>query len=64
MHPLVEPGPDAAWFCVQYSADSVNGTSICANQVINGSIDFVDSDAASNQSRFYRAVPLLNPPSE
>jgi hypothetical protein len=40
-----------------------NWTPVCTNQVINGSIDFVDPDAAGNPSRFYRAVPLTNPPS-
>ena len=55
---LATPGPDAAWFSVECSTDLVNWTSICTNQVINGSIDFVDPDAASNSSRFYRAVPL------
>ena len=61
---LITPGPDAAWFYVQCSTDLVNWTSVCTNQVINGSIDFVDPDAAGNPSRFYRAVPLANPPSE
>ena len=61
---LVAPGPDAAWFSVECSTDLVNWTAVCTNQVVNGSVDFVDPDAASNQSRFYRAVPLNNPPSE
>ena len=61
---LVTPGPDAAWFCVEYSTDLVNWTPVCTNQVINGSIDFVDPDAQGNPSRFYRAVPLTGPPSE
>jgi Bacterial Ig domain/Calx-beta domain len=61
---LAIPGPDAAWFSVECSTDLVNWTSICTNQVINGSIDFVDPDAASNSSRFYRAVPLTNAPAE
>ena len=61
---LVTPGPDAAWFCIQYSTDLANWTTACTNQVINGSINFVDLDAAGNPSRFYRAVPLTNPPSD
>ncbi len=61
---LAAPGPDAAWFSIEYSTDLVNWTSICTNQVINGSIDFVDPDAVGNPSRFYRAVPLTNAPSE
>ena len=61
---LATPGPDAAWFSVECSTDLVNWTSVCTNQVVNGSIDFVDPDAQSNPSRFYRAVPLTNAPSE
>ena len=61
---LVTPGPDAAWFCVQYSTDMVNWISVCTNQVVDGSIDFVDPDAAGSPSRFYRAVPLTNAPSD
>ncbi len=61
---LTIPGPDAAWFSVECSTDLVNWTSVCTNQVINGSIDFVDPDAAGNPSRFYRAVPLNNAPAE
>jgi len=61
---LVAPGPDAAWFCVQYSTDMINWSPICTNQVINGSIDFVDPDAQNNPAQFYRAVPITNPPSE
>jgi len=61
---LAKPGPDAAWFSVEYSTDLVNWTPVCTNQVVNGSIDFVDPDAAGNQSRFYRAVPLNSPPSD
>jgi hypothetical protein len=61
---LVANGPDAAWFCAQYSTDLVNWTTACTNQVIKGSIIFVDPDAAGNPSRFYRAVPLINPPSD
>ena len=49
-------GPDGAWFRVEYSTDVVNWTPICTNQVVNGSIDFVDPSASSAQARFYRAV--------
>jgi hypothetical protein len=59
---LGAPGPDGAWFHVEYSTDLLNWTSICTNQVVNGSIDFIDADAASDQSRFYRTVPETNPP--
>jgi hypothetical protein len=61
---LVAPGPDAAWFCIEYSTDLARWTPVCTNQVINGSIDFVDPDTAGNPSRYYRAVPLTNLPSD
>ncbi len=61
---LKETGPDAAWFCIEYSTNLVNWTPVCTNQVIDGSIDFVDPDASNNSSRFYRAVPVTNPPSD
>lgn len=61
---LVAPGPDAAWFSIQYSTDLINWTPVCTNQVINGSIDYVDPDAPGSPSRFYRAVPVLTPPSD
>ena len=55
-------GPDGAWFHVEYSADLIHWTPICTNQVVNGSIDFVDPDAATNPARFYRTVPEAGPP--
>ena len=50
-----------AWFHIESSADLVNWSPMCTNQVINGSIDFVDPDSSSAGWRFYRAVPELNP---
>jgi Bacterial Ig domain/Calx-beta domain len=55
-------GPDGAWFHIEYSPDAINWTPICTNQVIAGSIDFVDPDAPGNSAGFYRAVPELSPP--
>jgi len=57
-------GPDGAWFHIEASTDLANWTSLCTNQVINGSIDFIDPDAQNSQSRFYRAVPESGPPLE
>ena len=37
-------------------------TIFCTNQVVNGRIDFVDPDAATNPARFYRTVPEAGPP--
>ena len=59
---LTAAGPDGAWFHVDYSTDLVNWTPVCTNQVVNGSIDFVDPDAAANPARFYRTVPESGPP--
>jgi len=55
-------GPDGAWFHVEYSTDLIHWTPICTNQVVNGSMDFVDPDAATNPARFYRTVPEAGPP--
>jgi hypothetical protein len=57
-------GPDAAWFSIQYSTNLLNWTAVCTNQVVNGSIDFVDPDAPNNVTGFYRAVPLASGPSD
>src|SRR5262249_50134721 len=57
-------GPDGAWFHIESSSDLVNWTTLCTNQVVNGSIDFIDPDAQNNQSHFYRAVPEAGPPAE
>jgi hypothetical protein len=55
-------GPDGAWFHVEYSTDMISWTPVCTNQVVNGKIDFVDPDAATNPARFYRTVPEAGPP--
>jgi hypothetical protein len=61
---LVMPGPDAAWFYVECSTNLVNWTPVCTNQVVNGSMNFVDPGAAGNSSQFYRVVPVVNPPAQ
>ena len=58
---LSAAGPDGAWFHIDYSTDLSHWTTICTNQVINGSIDFIDPDAAANPTRFYRTVPDPGP---
>jgi hypothetical protein len=59
---LAAAGPDGAWFHVESSTDLIHWMSICTNQVVNGSIDFVDPDAATNLVRYYRTVPESGPP--
>jgi hypothetical protein len=55
-------GPNAAWFRVEYTTDMKTWTPISTYQVFNGSIDFADPDAQTDQARFYRAVPESGPP--
>jgi hypothetical protein len=50
-------GPDGAWFHIEYTSDLHAWTALCTNQVIHGSIDFLDPDAPNNPVRLYRAVP-------
>jgi hypothetical protein len=58
------PGPDGAWFRVEYSGNLVDWIPICiTNQVFNGYIYFTDPDGLMTR-RFYRAVPEANPPPE
>ena len=59
---LRSSGPDGAWFHVECASDLLHWTPVCTNQVVKGSIDFIDPDAPKNQARFYRAVPEAGPP--
>jgi hypothetical protein len=61
---LSAAGPNGAWFHIECTTDRLYWTPICTNQVINGSIDFVDPEAQRYQVRFYRAVPEAGPPQE
>jgi len=56
-------GPDGAWFSVESSPDLLNWTFVCTNQVVQGSIDFVDMNAPNNTRQFYQAAPQDNAPS-
>lgn len=55
--------PDGAWFVLQNSPDLVNWTSLGTNQVVQGSIDFIDPNAPNNSAGFYQVVPQAGPPS-
>lgn len=57
-------GPDGAWFRIDYTTDLNTWTSLCTNQVVNGSIDFVDPDAQDDGLRYYRAVPQDSAPTQ
>lgn len=59
---LSMPGPDGAWFSIERSSDTYNWVPICTNQVVNGSIDFIDLDAHTFFEQFYRVVPLPDMP--
>jgi hypothetical protein len=53
-------GPDGAWVAIQNSTDLANWSSVGTNQVIQGSLDFIDPNAPANAAGFYRFVPLNN----
>jgi hypothetical protein len=55
-------GPDGAWFCIQNSSDLLNWSSVITNQAFQGSVDYIDPNAPSKPSGFYRVVPLTNLP--
>jgi len=57
-------GPDGAWFSIEFSTNMVDWTSLSTNQVVNGSIDFIDPDASADRCGFYRAVPQPVAPAE
>lgn len=61
---LQNPGPDGAWFIVEGSSDLTHWTPLCTNQVVNGSIDYIDGCGAGGPYRFYQAVSTLQVPSE
>jgi len=61
---LMMSGPDAAWYSIEYSTDLASWTPVCTNQVINGSIDFVDPAPLGSRARYYRTVPLDGTPAE
>ncbi|MGZ4972164.1 MAG: Ig-like domain-containing protein, partial [Limisphaerales bacterium] len=61
---LKADGPDGAWFHIDYTTDLTTWTSLCTNQVVNGSIDFIDPDAQGDQLRYYRAVPQDTAPTQ
>jgi hypothetical protein len=55
-------GPNGAWFRVECTTNLSDWTSICTNQVFNGSIDFIEPDTQSDPVRLYRAVPQTTAP--
>jgi hypothetical protein len=55
-------GPDGAWFHIDYTTNLADWTPICTNQVVYGSIDFIDPGAGNSTARMYRAVPISGPP--
>ncbi len=55
-------GPDGAWYYVQHSSDLRTWSTLATNQVVQGSLDFMDPDAPVKGVRFYRTIPLTNAP--
>ena len=54
-------GPDGAWFHIECTTNLRDWTPICTNQVFHGVIEFVDPEAQSGATRFYRAVSESGP---
>jgi len=61
---VMKPGPNGSWWRIECSHDMVHWTPVCTNMVTDGAIHFVDPDADDLPTRFYRAVPEPNPPTE
>jgi hypothetical protein len=57
---LTGTGPDGTWFALQSSPDLVNWSTIGTNQVVQGSVDFIDPGAAGSSAGFYLVTPLTN----
>ena len=57
-------GPDGAWFCIQSSTELSGWQPVATNQVVNGSIDFVDPGGVAGPRQFYQAVPLISIPAQ
>ena len=55
-------GPDGAWFTVDRSSDLLDWSPAGTNQIVEGSIDFIDPGARGSQAGFYRVRPLTNAP--
>lgn len=53
---------DGTWYRMESSTDMINWNPVCTNQVIQGSIHFVDPDAQDMQNQFYRAISVPEPP--
>jgi hypothetical protein len=58
---LNSPGPDGAWFIVESSPDLLNWSPLCTNQVVQGSLDYIDGNAPGNAHLFYQAIPTTQP---
>ena len=53
-------GPDGAWFCIENSSNLIDWIPLVTNQVIQGSVDFIDPNAVSNTAGYYRVVPVTD----
>jgi hypothetical protein len=55
---------DGTWYRVECSADLRNWVPVCTNQVVQGTLNFVDPEAQALPNRFYRALPEAEPSAE
>jgi len=59
---LQAPGTNGLWFRLEASTNLLDWSALCTNAVTDGAIHFIDADAPGLPLRFYRAVPLPEPP--
>jgi len=55
------PATNGMNFCLQYSTNFVDWTTVCTNTVLKGSAQFVDPDACNRSRGLYRIVPSASP---
>ncbi len=53
---------EGGWYRIERSTNFVHWMPLCTNVVVQGTVDFLDPDAASSQEAYYRAVPAEAPP--
>lgn len=56
------PGTNGQNYCLQVSSDLINWVPVCTNTVVKGVIEFLDPEAGSYATRYYRAVPAASLP--
>lgn len=55
------PATNGMNFCLQYSSNFVDWTTVCTNTVLKGSAQFVDPDACNRSGGLYRIIRAAGP---